>query len=142
MCWIKTGKGVVYDGRTRIEIVSGEEAAKREAERAAATMSQPEATPKNGWIEVHIDRLTIGLANLDNQVFVVEAAGQEIARREPASDVAHTPSGSAWWWNIAIVPLPDELTYPYTFWAADKALAHRCGWTISAPGAKPVLAQP
>ena len=142
VCWIKTSKGIVYDGRTTVTFVSGEEAAAREAKRAAATMEPPLPTPKNGWVEVHIERLTIGLADLGNQVFVIEGAGQELLRREPEPDVANTPNRPLpWWWNTAIVPMPDEIAYPLVFWAADSVLAHRCGWMIEAPGARPVLVE-
>jgi hypothetical protein len=124
-------------GRTSVTFTSGTELREREAQRAAAVFEQPQPTPFNGVVEVRVERAVFEQADAGNLLIMFEGASRELARHEPGPREPDPWKNR--WVNAETVPLPEPLLWPLTLWVADKAQAQRCGWTMSAPGAAPVL---
>lgn len=142
MCWMRTEtKPRLFMGRTTLEYMTGKQLAAEEAKRAQAELREPMATPIHGMLTFKVERSTIGLANGDNQVFVVESGGAQVVREEPEADVPNTPGAGIYryWWNTFVVFLPDDAAFPLTVHAADKTLAQRCSFSVSWDGVVQLL---
>jgi hypothetical protein len=61
-----------------------------------------------GLIHLYLTRLTIDAANTEMFTIIVRDSSEtEIFRKELKSDVPEVPSsGSSYWWNYALIPLP------------------------------------
>jgi hypothetical protein len=75
-----------------------------------------------GIIHLYLSRLTIGAANTDMfTVIVKDSVSNEIYRESLKSDIPNLPSsGSSYWWNYAIIPLPTEIKGEVTVYVIDR----------------------
>lgn len=64
-----------------------------------------------GIIHLYLSRLTIDAANTDMfSVIVKDSASNEIYRESLKSNIPNLPSsGSSYWWNYKIIPIPTEI---------------------------------
>lgn len=139
VCWVRhDSKPRLYTGRTTLTYETGEQVAADETRRAQVEMRPPEATPVHGQLVFKVERSTIDSANAANQVIVVEGGGRELLRSDPKSSVwtiAETPGPNGYWWNVLVLPVPDDAEFPLTVHAADKVAVHRCSWAVRWDGA-------
>lgn len=75
-----------------------------------------------GTIILYVGRLTIGSANTDNFLIVIQDDnGNELARQNLKSDIPETPGSDRLWWNTGTMILENpEIIPPFNVYVVDR----------------------
>lgn len=87
-----------------------------------------EMTPKGGRITIYISESTIGMANLDSWLFIVQTEdGTDIIREYGQSDVPNftTEGTSTTWWNYNIIDLKEPRSDPFKVYVINRITQKR-----------------
>lgn len=75
---------------------------------------------RGGMLILHVDRETIGHANMEEFTLIVKSSkDEEIMRYTFGYDAPEIPNGDDFWWNIGGKNIPTKVDYPFYVYVID-----------------------